>query len=60
MEKVESLLKFLYHHRAKLTAVVVTTAFVALMVRNERMRQEFMAEHNLTKEYNEWLSPTED
>jgi len=54
--KVLSLWKFLVKHRAKLAAGMTASAFLILMYRNARQLETFMADHNLTDEYNRWLT----
>lgn len=54
-EKLESIVKFLHHHRAKFAVGVTASAFLLLMYRNARELEKFMKDHNLMDEYNKWL-----
>lgn len=58
--KVLSLWKYLVKHRAKIAAGMTAAAFLTLMYRNARQLETFMAEHNLTDEYNHWLTGGEE
>lgn len=55
-EKIELLRKFLSTHRAVLAAGITATALMALMYKNAREIEKFMKEHELTDEYNKWLT----
>lgn len=55
-KKIANLKAFVVKHRAKLAVGMTVTAFLLLMARNAKQLDVFMAEHNLTAEYNEWLT----
>jgi hypothetical protein len=57
--KIVSLWSYLVKHRAKIAAGVTAAAFLTLMFRNARQIESFMADHNLTDEYNNWLTGEE-
>lgn len=48
--------KFISNHRVLIASGLTAAAFLALMWRNAREIESFMAEHNLLEEYQNWLT----
>ena len=51
MKKIAFLKKFISDHRVAIAIGMTATAFIALNLRNAKLLDEFLKEHNLLDEY---------
>jgi len=49
--KIAFLVKFVQKHKVAIAVGMTATAFVLIIMRNQKQLNAFLAEHNLTDEY---------
>ena len=51
MKTIKSTKRFVHNHKTALIVTATSTAWIALMMRNAKELNAFLAEHNLLDEY---------